>query len=314
MSPENEVGIKELRFNVLGRFKQLESHLSAAENEEDKTRVVEHRNRILGLVQKAITEYSQFQRGKNVAAETIRAELEQLIKEVGLDTKMVELKPSEKKEDPELKLDSSKIQSEAYERKKALAEIGKLSTFKDEKATSGFMGEFAAAANADLPQKIDQYKERFQEEFPEGQDLSQALAAMPPEVGRRFDAHGIAKGGEFASFINLLTKGVNPEKNFSTTNLMVNIEAGQVGAVNPYDDGGIIVIGPVNEPKEMNAERKGIFDTRTSKTDIQYVALDQQYYFALPQLQEAFPNIKFVKAKDLVTFMSEEVKKKDSAK
>jgi hypothetical protein len=199
----------------------------------------------------------------------------------------------------------------AAKRKRLLDIIDEDMAWKNGEATGGFMEEMVTHAKENLPDELLKYKQEFNEEYPGEEELLFALDKMPKAIGERFDAHGIAKGNNFESLVHLLSNGVDLEKTFFTMPLYSDVGMVALGAVSPYTDGGIIVVGPVNAAGYEN--RKLIVDRATGNTNIAYVVLDREYYFAIPRLQKAYPQVKFIRCSELIPFMTEEVRKKDVA-
>jgi len=115
---------------------------------------------------------------------------------------------------------------------------------------------------------------------------------LPPEIGTRFDAHGIAKGSvqqQLDTLNTLLTKGINPEKPFHTMQLSVAKEdqAGvpAMGAANVYDTGQFIVLG---KPDKLIKDE-----------GISAVLVNKPFYEAVEFLQNTFPTVKFIKANEM---------------
>lgn len=106
---------------------------------------------------------------------------------------------------------------------------------------------------------------------------------LPSEIGKHFDAHGMAKGNELRFLNYLLSHGVNPDRPFHTMQLKSDGGGGSaMGAANPYDTGAFIVLG---HPDKLI--RDGGINT---------VLVNEHYYDAVPLLTQKFPAINFVKA------------------
>lgn len=122
---------------------------------------------------------------------------------------------------------------------------------------------------------------------------------IPVDVGRRFDAHGVAKSGEgdqLRALDSLLTNGPDPDRTLYTTALRLSREdeaaiAGAVGAVGPYTEGGFIAIG---KP-----------DVSIADGGIAAVAVNEHFYGAISTLQERFPNVQFIRADEMPQKLSE---------
>lgn len=117
---------------------------------------------------------------------------------------------------------------------------------------------------------------------------------IPPDIGKRFDAHGISKNGflsQLKSLVGLLSEGIDNTREFHTAALRLTDEeeigaASGIGAVGPYENGGFIIIGhPDNTIRE-----KGICA----------VLVEEHFYSAIPILQQKFPHILFIRADEMV--------------
>jgi len=113
------------------------------------------------------------------------------------------------------------------------------------------------------------------------------------EIGQKFRAHGIAKSRQLDSLLNLLDNGINTKKPFYTADLFRSDESeisGAVGAAGPYDTGGFIVLG---EPRRAS---QAIGSNDIPKTGVAGVLVNREWYDAIPPLEKAHPNIKFIRA------------------
>ena len=99
-----------------------------------------------------------------------------------------------------------------------------------------------------------------------GNGLPWAIENTPPEVGKRFQTHGMAKFPIW-SLHSLLQDGIQPGKILYS---MPFIEAGEVsegfGADRPNTEGGIIIISRIDE----------LFPTE-GELNIEYIALGEEY-------------------------------------
>ncbi|MCL5784072.1 MAG: hypothetical protein M1142_01800 [Patescibacteria group bacterium] len=143
------------------------------------------------------------------------------------------------------------------------------------------------------PPETVQFGTGFEMEAPyEPMELAFKRAEIDPEIGRRFDAHGIAKGGyadQLRALNFLLSKGIDPSRPFHSTRLRMLDEdeaaiAGAIGAAGPYDNGAFIVIG---RPDQMLSD------------GIEGVLVNEHFYGAIPTLQQRFPNVRFIKASEI---------------
>jgi hypothetical protein len=129
-------------------------------------------------------------------------------------------------------------------------------------------------------------------------DLMSARQEISPDIGKRFDAHGIAKGSvaeQLESLNRLLTKGPDPSKTLHTTKLRLSerdeiAAAAAIGAGGPYSNGGFII---VSHPDKMIAD------------GIAGVLVNEHFYEAIPVLRLRFPEVKFIRADELKTGLEE---------
>lgn len=139
-------------------------------------------------------------------------------------------------------------------------------------------------------------------------NLSIERDKLTEEIGLRFRAHGIAKSKQFDALLDLLNGGVDPNKPFYTTDLKRNDEnevAAAIGAAGPYDTGGFIVLSP---PHELNQITKEV-DISTS--GIAGVLVNREWYDAIPRLQQAYPKVKFIRADQMTTRLTNWLKEVD---
>lgn len=123
--------------------------------------------------------------------------------------------------------------------------------------------------------------------------LARGREKIPPEIGRRFDAHGIARGSpgdQVVALDNLLTNGVNPNRAFHTAFLRTEPEIAQYHL---YDFGGFIVVSP----------RGGTI----MKDGIAAVLVNEHFAGALPIFRKRFPSINFISANDLPSAFQREL-------
>ncbi|QQG44127.1 MAG: hypothetical protein HYW86_04690 [Candidatus Roizmanbacteria bacterium] len=129
-------------------------------------------------------------------------------------------------------------------------------------------------------------------------ELSQFRNQLSVDIGERFDAHGLAKGDELRILNYLLSHGISPERPFHTCPLRAEneVDIAALGAVGPYDNGAFIVLGDV--------------DRLIDDSGIRSVLVNEQYYNAVPLLQQKFPKIDFIKASEMTTALSQLIKNK----
>ncbi len=146
--------------------------------------------------------------------------------------------------------------------------------------------------------------ERFIEEHPNeivnGQEvpydqfmLTDARRSVDPQIGQRFDAHGIdtLSADGIQRLNDLLVNGVDPSRPFFTAQLSSEPNS---GAVSPRDTGSFILIG---KP-----------DQQIKDGGIGGVIVHEAYYDAIPRLQEAYPGVKFIRADQMTEGLSEMLK------
>lgn len=123
------------------------------------------------------------------------------------------------------------------------------------------------------------------------------LNNLSPEIGSKFDAHGLAKIGvadQLKQLNTLLTKGIDKRKPFHTAPLVSKNNAG-VGAGlgtggHAYRDGSFIVVGE----KSKLIEESGI----------KHVIVNDAYYNIIEDLRKKFPKINFVRADESVEYFT----------
>jgi|GEM_PF-4837642 len=115
-----------------------------------------------------------------------------------------------------------------------------------------------------------------------GMDMKEAREKIPAEIGKRFDAHGIAKTDQLKNLLSILTNGIDKNRPLHTLQLRRSAEdenaAGNMGAVGPYDTGGFIL---VSHPDKSLTE------------GIALVMVNYQYRESAKLLAKKFPNVLF---------------------
>lgn len=112
------------------------------------------------------------------------------------------------------------------------------------------------------------------------------------EVGKRFDAHGIAKKTateQLETLLSILDNGIDPKRPFHTAPLAADPTAQGalavgLGAAEAYRNGSFIILGNI--------------DTPISKGGVKYVLVNDIYYDAIPKLKKAYPSVEFIKANE----------------
>lgn len=120
-------------------------------------------------------------------------------------------------------------------------------------------------------------------------DIMRTRIEMNPEIGEKFDAHGITKVSmayQLRALVNLLENGVDPNKNFHTAPLELKLEnrgggPNSSGAV-ASGDGSFIVLGAPGKP--------------IAESGIKYVIVNDAYYSAMDAFKRGYPQVEFIRA------------------
>ena len=124
------------------------------------------------------------------------------------------------------------------------------------------------------------------------------LNNLAPEIGSKFDAHGLAKIGvadQLRQLNTLLSKGIDKNKPFYTALLVAKNSAGAGAGLgtaggHAYRDGSFIVVG---EPSKLIEE-----------SGIKHVIVNDAYYNIIDDLGKKFPQIGFVRADEAVEYFT----------
>ena len=125
------------------------------------------------------------------------------------------------------------------------------------------------------------------------------LNNLNPQVASRFDAHGLAKIGvadQLAQLNNLLTKGIDKNRQFFTAPLAVADDAAGIGAGlgtaggHAYRDGSFIVVAAK--------------DKKLAQDGISYVIVNDAYYNIIDDLAKRFPDRQFIRADKAADFFN----------
>ena len=125
------------------------------------------------------------------------------------------------------------------------------------------------------------------------------LNDLNPQIASRFDAHGLAKIGvsdQLSQLNNLLSKGIDKNRQFFTAPLAVADDAAGIGAGlgtaggHAYRDGSFIV-----------AAAK---DKKLAQDGIRYVIVNDAYYNIIDDLAKRFPNQQFIRADKAAEFFN----------
>lgn len=122
--------------------------------------------------------------------------------------------------------------------------------------------------------------------------IEKTFEQIPKEVGRKFQAHGIAGkyGSSSTELDTLLKTGIDTDRTFYTTELRYNPEAGAaIGADSPFTEGGLVVVG------DLGARQVG-------DSGIKYVIVGEQYLRCFDVMQSKYPDVKFVTWHDAPQF------------
>ena len=149
----------------------------------------------------------------------------------------------------------------------------------------------------------DEFQKLYQKAFPSGKvptdtnlDAFVFLNDLKPEIGAKFDAHGLAKVSvtdQLRQLNNLLTKGIDKDKPFFTAPLSCDPKLGSglgTGGGHAYRDGSFIVVS--GKGKAIAAD------------GIEHVIVNDAYYPIVADLRQKFPNINFVRADGAVEYFN----------
>lgn len=124
--------------------------------------------------------------------------------------------------------------------------------------------------------------------------LKEGREKIPAEIGRRFEAHGIARGtleDQIVALDNLLTNGVDRKRGFSTT--VLRDPKREFAQYHLYDFGGFIVVGPAGGT--------------IMEDGITAVLVNEHFVGALPIFRRRFPHVTFISANDLPSAFQREL-------
>lgn len=124
--------------------------------------------------------------------------------------------------------------------------------------------------------------------------------SIDPDVGERFDAHGIAKGTartQFDALTSILGQGIDASKSFHSAPLEIPAEkraalgaALGTGGGTAYKEGSFVLLGEIDRP---------ITD------GIKYVIVNPSFQGSLERLRQVFPAVEFIASQDARTRLRE---------
>lgn len=210
-------------------------------------------------------------------------------------------------------MDSEKNKKEAEKRKNAIERLKAEENKKEElKKIEDIRAKIDSIGGKLSEKDIMDIKNEAYAKYKNDPDINVdiMLANIEWEIGQRFDAHGIAKGGittQFDDLIRILKEGIDSDRSFYTAPLEVDPEkkaalgAGLgTGGGAAYKDGSFILL---SEP-----------DSSILKGGVKYVIINAVYYHAIDKLAQAFPNTEFIKAIDINKRLKEILKEKEVEK
>lgn len=121
---------------------------------------------------------------------------------------------------------------------------------------------------------------------------------VPTKIGRRFDAHGVGKGG-LTSLLNFLDNGIDQSRPLFSTPLRDEDGYGTQGDPLSHSQGFMILSD---------------IDSNLKPDGIKRVVVDGQHYELIEDLQNHYPNIEFIRADNLISRLSEIVQQSAAAK
>lgn len=122
------------------------------------------------------------------------------------------------------------------------------------------------------------------------------LNNLSPEIGAKFDAHGLAKVSvtdQLKQLNKLLSKGIDNNKPFYTAPLATRNDVGSglgTAGGHAYRDGSFIIVSDKSK--------------KLCEDGIKHVIVNDAYYKIINDLQKKFPNINFVRADEAVEYFS----------
>ena len=129
--------------------------------------------------------------------------------------------------------------------------------------------------------------------------IEKAITQIPREVGRHFQAHGIAgkSGSSIEELDVLLRNGIQNDRTFYTTELAYNPEAGgAVGADMPFVEGGFVTVFGKDDQ---------------SQSRIEYVIVGENFLEGLDLLRHRYADVTFVPWHDVPQFFTDIVNQAD---
>ena len=149
----------------------------------------------------------------------------------------------------------------------------------------------------------EEFQMLYKKAFPSGKvpsdinlDAFVFLNDLKPEIGAKFDAHGLAKVSvtyQLKQLNTLLTKGINKDKPFFTAPLSCDPKLGSglgTGGGHAYRDGSFILVS--DSGKSLCTD------------GIKHVIVNDAYYNIIKDLQLKFSDVNFVRADQAVEYFS----------
>jgi hypothetical protein len=188
-------------------------------------------------------------------------------------------------------LKNESVQKDDVAREKIQREIGAESEKKGK-----FTAEEIAELNKPVAERYFAAKARGEQAEEFNQTLEFGGKRIDWRLGEHFDAHGIAKGmpeAQLRSLLNLLDNGIDPSREFSTAPLEVDPDSaarhdGRTAGGSAYKSGSFVVLGApgTKEHPSLGIVRGGI----------KAVIVNDAYFHAVDRLQQAYPDVKFIRA------------------
>ena len=124
-----------------------------------------------------------------------------------------------------------------------------------------------------------------------GEGLQWAFEHIDPDVGRAFDAHGIAKMDPVKKLDDILRQGFSSDRTLYTTAFLDQPEAGAaIGADHPFTEGGVVLVsGPGQRLRD----------------GVKFVVLGEEYSGVIDILRKRYPGATIVPWHDAPRILTE---------